>query len=121
MSHLESRKLNRRLLIQSRQVVDDPIYGPQPADWATVATVWAEVQDALPSKSEAVVEGAVVSYNRTRIRIRYRKGIDATLRIVEQGGLGRVWHIVGGPAILGNREGIEVLCEEYSTEELDND
>lgn len=118
MRTFQAGRLNSRIAIQSKQEVDDPIYGPQPADWATVATVWANVQDALPSKSESVIEGAVVSYNRTRIRIRYRKGIDATMRIVEQGGLERVWHIVGGPAVLGNREGIEVLCEEYSTEEL---
>lgn len=119
MSHLESRKLNRRLLIQSKQEVNDPVYGAQFTDWVEVTKVWAEVQDALPSHSESVIEGAVVSYNRTRIRFRYRKGIDATMRIVEQGGLGRVWHIVGGPAVIGNREGIEVLCEEYSTEELE--
>lgn len=119
MRTFQAGRLNSRIVIQSKQEVDDPIYGPQPADWVTVATVWANVQDALPSKSEAVVEGAIVSYSRTRIRIRYRKDIDATMRIVEQGGLGRVWHIVGGPAVLGNREGIEVLCEEYSTEDLE--
>lgn len=118
---MRAGRLNRRIAIQFKEEVIDPIYGPQPADWATVATVWANVQDALPSKSETVIEGAVVSYNRTRIRIRYRKDIDATMRIVEQGGLERVWHIVGGPAIIGNREGIEVLCEEYSTEELDDE
>lgn len=112
---MRAGKLNRRVTIQAKQEVDDPIYGPQPADWTDVVTVWAEVQDVLPSKSESVKEGLAVAYNRTRIRMRYREGVTSAMRIVELGGMKRTLQIVGGPAILGNREGIEVLCEEYST------
>lgn len=111
---MKAGKLNRRIELQSKQEVVDPIYGPQPVGWVTVATIWAEIQDALPSKSETVIEGALVAHRRTRIRTRYRKDIDASMRIVEKGGLGRIWRIVGGPAVIGNREGIEVLAEDYS-------
>lgn len=117
MRTFQAGLLNNRVEIQSLQQVEDPLYGPQPAEWHTVASVWAEIQDVLPSKSESVVEGALVSYRRTRIRFRYRKGVDAVMRIQEKGGEGRIWQIVGGPAILGNRQGMELLCEEYSIEE----
>lgn len=109
--------LNRRISIQANKSVEDPLYGVQPAQWVGVASVWAEIQDVLPSKSESIIEGALVSYRRTRIRIRYRAGIDSTMRIIETGGLGRVWQIIGGPAVVGNRKGIELLCEEYSIKE----
>lgn len=112
---MRAGKLNRRVKIQAYTEVDDPIYGPQPAGWADVATVWAEVQDVLPSKSESVKEGLAVAYNRTRIRMRYREGVTSAMRIVELGGMKRTLQIVGGPAILGNREGLELLCEEHST------
>lgn len=112
---MRAGQLNRRITIQSLQEIDDPDYGPQPADWADVATVWAEVQDVLPSKSESVKEGLAVAYNRTRIRIRYREGVTSSMRIVEKGGMKRTLQIVGGPAVIGNREGIEVLCEEWTS------
>ena len=112
---MRAGQLNRRITIQAHQSVDDPVYGPQPAGWVDMVTVWAEVQDALPSKSESLKDGLVVAYNRTRVRIRYRSGITADMRIVELGGLQRTLQIVGGPAILGNKVGIEMLCEEYSS------
>lgn len=112
---MRAGRLRDRVAIQAHEEIDDPIYGPQPADWSTVATVWAEVQDVLPSKSESVKEGLAVAYNRTRIRMRYREGVTSAMRIVELGGMKRTLQIVGGPAILGNREGLELLCEEHST------
>lgn len=113
---LEAGKLNRRITIQALQVVEDPAYGPQPAAWVEMATVWAEIQDALPSKSESVQQGLVISYSRTRIRMRYRAGITSAMRVVEVGGAARTFNIVGGPSILGNRKGIELMCEAYSSQ-----
>lgn len=112
---MRAGKLNRRIKLQALQETDHPLYGPQPAQWVDVATIWAEVQDVLPSKSEAAKGGLAVAYNRTRVRFRYRTGITSAMRIVELSGLQRTLQIVGGPAILGNREGIELLCEEYSS------
>jgi len=111
---MRAGKLRDRITIQAHQETNDPIYGPQPAGWVDVATVWAEVQDVLPSKQESIREGMAVATNRTRIRMRYRAGVTSAMRIVELGGMQRTLQIVGGPAVLGNREGIELLCEGYS-------
>lgn len=106
--------LNRQIEIQSMQSVDDPIYGPQPSAWSTYATLWAQIQDVLPSRDESLRQGLEVATSRTRIRIRYREDITPDMRIVEQDGMKRILQIVGGPAILGNREGLELMCEKHS-------
>lgn len=99
----------------------DPNYGPQPGTWGVIySRIAANVQDALPSKSEAVEQGMEVSSNRIRVRIRHRTGIDSSMRVVVHGKRGdpdRVLSIVGGPAVLGNRDGIELMCEAYSIPE----
>lgn len=110
-------KLNRRITIHGIGTVDDPIYGPQPGQPIVIASrIAAEVQDVMPSRSESVEQGIALAANRTRIRFWYRSGIDSSMTVTVHGSVERTLQIIGGPAILGNREGIEIMCEEYSTQ-----
>lgn len=107
--------LNTRCRIEQKSITQDPVYGTELVTWDTVATVWCNVQDELPSKSEAVKQGLAVATQRARVRMRYRAGLDASMRLVISRPTEAVYQIVAGPAILGNKDGIELFVEKYSS------
>ncbi|MBY0303618.1 MAG: phage head closure protein [Sphingomonas sp.] len=106
-------KLRTRIRIERKSVSHDADYGTEQINWVEVATVWAEVQDVLPSRSERLADSIIIANRPARIRIRYLAGITADMRVI----IGdRVLHIVSGPAEIGRREGIELIVEQYSSE-----
>lgn len=107
--------LNTRCRIEQKSITQDPVYGTELVTWAVLATVWCAVQDELPSKSEAVKQGLTVATQRTRVRMRYRTDIDSSMRLVINRPAETVYQIVAGPAILGNKDGIELFVEKYSS------
>lgn len=108
-------QLDRRITIQQKTVTQDPDYGTEVTSWTTFASrIAAQVQDALPSKSESVQQGVRVATRPARVRIRYRSGITSDMRVVVHGATDRTMQIVGGPAEIGRREWTELVCEEYS-------
>lgn len=121
---MRARELDRQILIEYKSATLDPIFGTEvPVAWLPLSTVngvperfWAQVQDALPSRSEAVTQGLAVARNQTRIRMRWRDDIDSSMRITVFGDTPTVYQIVGGPAeIEGRKERIEMVCERYSS------
>lgn len=110
-----SGKLNRRATVERRSVTRDPDYGTDVVTWVTQATVWCEVQDILPSRSEAVKQGLAVAQNQTRIRMRYRTDIDSSMRITLSRPGAVVYQIISGPAEIGNKELIEFIVERSSS------
>jgi len=105
-------RLNRWVAIQHRTETRDPVYNTFVVTWTTLATVWAEVQDMLPSRGEKIADGIDIARRPCRVRMRYRSDVDSTMRLVASD---RTLVIVAGPAELGNREGIEFMCVELST------
>lgn len=112
---LAAGDLDTRVTFQRKSATVDADSGRDIVTWVDVATVWAQVQDVLPSRSEAVRQGLEVAKNQTRIRTRYRSDIDSAMRVVVQRREDVTYQIVGGPAELGRREGLEIVCERYST------
>jgi len=108
-------QLDRRVLIEYPAASQDPIFGTPTITWTTLDTVWANVQDALPSRSEAVQQGLAVARNQTRIRYRYRSDVTSAMRVTVQGAVTRVLQIVGGPATIGRNEWSEIMCEAISS------
>lgn len=115
--------LNRRLRIE-RPTANESFTGAGSGTWSLVVEVWANVQDALPSRGERLAEGINVAARPARVRMNYRQGIDSSMRALighyrldefEQ----LVWvtdrtvQIITEPAELGRREGIEFMVEEY--------
>lgn len=91
-------------------------YGSRLVRWDPLFTGRAEVQDALPSRSEAVLNGLVQGRNQVRIRMLYRADLTSDMRIVvHQQGANRVLQIVGGPAVIENGKGLEMVCEAFGT------
>lgn len=107
---LDPRKLNRRVLIQ-RPTSDDAFDGAGSGQWVDHATVWASVQDALPSRAERLADGINVASRPARVRMRFRDDVTSSMRFVVGA---RIMQIVAGPAELGD-DGLEFMAEEYSS------
>lgn len=104
-------RLDRRIRIE-RPVADTSLDGAGSGTWALVAEVAAEVVDALPSRGERLADGINVATRPARVRIRYREGLNASMRFVMGA---RIMQITAGPAELGRREALEFMVEDYST------
>lgn len=120
----QAGKLDRQILIEKKSVTQDPTYGTELIAWVPLSTVsgqpewyWAEVVDALPSRSEAVTQGLAVARNQVRVRMRWRDDIDSSMRITLRGGISNtVMQIVGGPAAIeGRKQFLEMMCERISS------
>lgn len=102
-------------------VADEAFDGAGSGDWAPVALEWVGIVDALPSRSERLAEGINVTARPARVRMRFRDGVTTAMRFVllrwngsEWVSADRIMQIVSGPAVLGRREGIEFMVEDYS-------
>lgn len=109
--------MNRRVTVEFPVYETEAGFGPRLVRWDPLCDPFmAEVQDVMPSRSEAVRQGLAQARNQTRIRIRWRGDIDSTMRIVLHGDTDKVLQIVGGPAEIGGRKvALEMVCELYST------
>jgi head-tail adaptor len=122
---MQAGKLRGRISIQQNVPTQDTTYGTDVDNWVSIAwlpgspsvaaRINAEVYDLPPGKSEAVRMSLETARSQTRFRIRYRAGVVSSMRIVLHGGTDRIFNIVGGPAIIGNKEWLEMVGEEYSS------
>lgn len=112
---MKKGRLRDRIRIE-RPVADESLTGAGSGTWAPVGMAWAEVQDVLPSRGEQFQDGANTTTGRSRVRMAYRSGLSASMRIVVvvNGRDERVAQIVTRPAIIGRREGLEFMVEDYS-------
>ncbi len=94
-----------------RPVADEAPDGAGSGEWELVAAnIRAEVQDVRPGGDEAIRSGMTVVSRRSRIIMRYRADITPDMRVTFGS---RTMEIVGGPAVLGNRAGLELMVAEY--------
>lgn len=107
--------LDKRLRFDKRGAAVDQRFGGAVGAWQAVCTVYGQVQDVLPSKSESAPEGVEVALRPARVRIRFRAGLTSDMRITVLGSVPRVLDIVSGPAELGRREWLEFVAQEVST------
>ena len=106
---LQAGKLDRKIRIE-RPVTDSAFDGAGSGGWELVAEVWANIQDALPSRGERLTGGMNMAARPARVRMRYREDVTPDMRFA----LGdRIMQIVSGPAELGRRNGLEFMVEEY--------
>lgn len=120
-------KLNTEITIERKSTAVEPIYGSAQTTWVPLAVLpgspevaerfMAEVVDVQPRHMEGVMRGTLaVARVLTRITLRWRDDIDASMRVTVHGDRDRLLQIVGGPAEIGGRKTwIELLCEEISS------
>ena len=112
MALLTRSDLDRRITFQRRAPAAGFIKTAQ-GTWVPVATVWAQVRDLLPSRSEKLADGIILARRPARIRIRFRSDITSDMQILYAG---RTLQIMGPPVELGRREGLEMMAQDFSTE-----
>ena len=102
-------KLTTRIAIERRTSAQDEWQQPIPDAWAPVAMLWGNVRHL--SGSEAIKADAVTSTVRASIRIRWRTGIDAGMR-VKVGAA--VYEIKAVLPEMARREHVDLVCEVQS-------
>jgi head-tail adaptor len=122
---LDPGAMRSRIRIE-RPVADEALDGAGSGEWEPVAEVSAQVQDMLPSHGERLADGINVAARPARVRMRYRAGVTASMRVlvgrnVRNGGGELTWQtdriaqIVTVPAELGHRDGLEFVIEDYTS------
>ena len=76
---MQAGKLNKRVTIQGHtETIDE--YGYAVKNWADLATVWAHVKNV--NGKEFIKSNVELSEVSTSIRIRKRKGLDSSMRVI---------------------------------------
>ena len=107
--------LNTRVRIERPTITVDSVYGGEVVTWTLVGMAWAEIVDKLPSRDEGMLDVLTLASIRTRVRLRYRTDLDASMRFIIMRPEATTWGIIGGPAMVGNKEAVEFLCEKKSS------
>lgn len=110
-------KINRRCRFEQSITAPDPIYGAPETTWVTFGTYWCNIMDVLPYREETIRNGIQTTKQRVRLRIRYAPRaltITPAFRVVIMRQTETTYNIIGGPAEVGDRNGIEFMLEESS-------
>ena len=108
--------MDRRVRIEYKATTTETDYGRPVITWTTLTTTWANVQDSLPSKTETQSPEIQIAERPARVRMRYDSRITSDMRLIYVDRGGRIMKIMGPPAELGRKEGIEFMVSEFSTE-----
>lgn len=105
---MQAGRLNRRCTLQSPSQSVDAL-GQPTHGWTDVATVWGDVR--LRSGLESVKAGAVVSTVQASVRVRYRKGINAGMRVLVDS---VPYEVVAVQPDVGWRVYVDLVCQVVS-------
>lgn len=99
-------KLRHRVTLQ-QQINDQNDYGASVTQWQDVATVWAEIKPI--SGREYFSAQQVQSEVSTLIWIRYRTGIEPTMRVIHKG---KHYEIVSALNYQGVNKSLQLMCKD---------
>lgn len=102
---MQAGRLNRRCVLQTPGTAQDEIGQPIPG-WVDVATVWGDIR--MRSGLESIKAGAPVSVVAASIRIRYRVGVTAGMRVVHNL---QAYEILAVQPDVGAREYVDLICQ----------
>lgn len=102
---MQAGRLNRRCTLQAPGTTQDELGQPIPG-WTDVATLWADIR--MKSGLEAIKAGATVSVVQASIRVRYRAGITAGMRIIHNL---QAYNITAVMPDVGGREYVDLVAE----------
>ena len=105
---MQAGRLNRKCQLQSPSQSVDELGQPIPG-WTDLATVWGDIR--LKSGLESIKAGAPVSVVQASIRVRYRAGITAGMRVVHNL---QAFNIVAVMPDVGGREYVDLVAEVVS-------
>ena len=105
---MQAGRLNRRCVLQAPGTTQDELGQPIPG-WTDVATLWADIR--MKSGLESIKAGASVSTVQASIRIRYRAGVNAGMRVVHNL---VAYEIKAVMPDVGGREFVDLVAEVVS-------
>ena len=109
-------RCDEKVTIERLAGITEPEYGTEVQTWVPVLVrYWANVQDVLPSRSEATTNGLAQSVRRARLRMRRSSAITAAMRVILHSRGDQLMQIIAGPAALDDRDHEEWMLEAYST------
>lgn len=112
---MQAGLLRHICLIERKSVTKDPIFGTEVVNWVAVATTRCSADDVAPSRSETVKNGLASGTNQTKVGMRWRTDVDSSMRLTINRPAPTVYQIIAGPAEIGNRKGLEFMCERYTS------
>jgi head-tail adaptor len=107
-------KLSKRCRFERPVTSQDPVYGAPESTWQVFGVYWCNVTDVLPYREETIRNGLQTTKQRVRLRIRYAPQaltITPAFRVVIMRQTEKTYAIIGGPAEIGDRDGIEFMLE----------
>ena len=106
MSTLRSGTLRHRITLQRKTEGKDAWGTPLPNAWENITAkpIWANVR--FQSGSESIRAGADVSIVRASVRLRWRTGLDAGMRVLHQGQVFDIEAVLPG----ADRKHIDLVC-----------
>ncbi len=116
---MEAGELRHRIMIQ-RPNTERQALGSFEEIYEDYLECWASIEPIGPR--ELIAAAQIASEITTRIRIRYRPGIDATMRVVHRKVSGSpteetIYKIEGNPIdVLGRRREIHLMCRHRDAE-----
>lgn len=102
---MQAGRLNRRCVLQAPGTAQDEL-GQSIPGWNDVATLWADIR--MKSGLESIKAGAPVSVVQASVRIRYRAGVNAGMRLVHNLVAYEIRAVM--PDVSG-REFLDLVCE----------
>lgn len=102
---MQAGRFNRRCTLQAPGTTQDELGQPIPG-WTDVATLWADIR--MKSGLESIKAGAPVSVVQASIRVRYRAGITAGMRLVHNL---QAFNITAVLPDVGGREYVDLTAE----------
>lgn len=106
--NLPAGKLRHRIALDEKRLQQDPITGATETHWCEVRSLWAHVSPL--SGREIMAAASEYSKVTTRIQVRYRDDIDATMRIRHRGRLYNIHAVL--PDAESGLEWLTLLCSE---------
>ena len=104
---MNSQKYNRKIRIEQDGEVQDAS-GAWVTGWSTLAELWADVRHT--SGAEAIRGDAITSTARASVRIRYRTGLTAGMRVTVVS-TGAIYSVLSVLPDLQRREFVDLVCE----------
>lgn len=99
-------RYRHRIEIQRSTWSQDPVTGEMTYSWETEAIVWAAVEPL--QGREFFAAASIQSETTTRIRMRYRPGIDTAMRILFDGSIYNITSIIEPQK---RRRELQLMCQ----------
>lgn len=113
MNVFNAGDLDRQVTILVRTVAAEDVYGTDAGTFAPFVTLPAQIIEAAPSRADHLGKDIVLAHLPATVRIRWRGDIAPEHRVSIDG---QEMRIVGGPAMIGRRVGLELMVERVTTE-----